>query len=277
MASSHRITGLLQAWSQGDDAALAALTPLVLAELRATALAYMRRERAHHSLQATGLVNECYLRLIDARAIAWQNRAHFYALSARLMRRILVDFARSRQSSKRGAGGEHTPFDERLVANEPGRDLVIDTDWCGVSPDGRWIAYGSAERGRQTIYVQPFPATGAGEFVARGLDTPCHPVWSPDRRELFYNPRPQGLEVVERHDGADVCLRQLLTGPAAVSADSSGATASVRHHSRWQGCDVGHSNRRTAWHVKHPRDAGCAQLVELTKPSAAWTIGGPRR
>lgn len=124
MASSHRITGLLQAWSQGDDAALAALTPLVLAELRATARAYMRRERAHHSLQATGLVNECYLRLIDARTVAWQNRAHFFALSARLMRRILVDFARSRQSGKRGAGGEHTPFDERLVANEPGRDLV---------------------------------------------------------------------------------------------------------------------------------------------------------
>ena len=124
MASSHRITGLLHAWSQGDDAALAALTPLVLAELRATARAYMRHERAHHSLQATGLVNECYVRLIDARAVAWENRAHFFALAARLMRRILVDFARSRQSAKRGGGAEHTSFNERLVPIEPGRDLV---------------------------------------------------------------------------------------------------------------------------------------------------------
>ena len=68
---------------------------------------------------------------------------------------------------------------------------------AAFSPDGRWIAYGSAERGKQTIYVQPFPATGAKyQLVAKGLDTPCHPVWSPDGRELFYNPRPQGLEVV---------------------------------------------------------------------------------
>lgn len=103
-SSSHRITGLLQAWSRGDDAALAALTPLVHTELRQLARAYMRRERRDHTLQATGLVNECYLRLVDARQVRWQNRAHFFALSARLMRRILVDFARARDYGKRGGG-----------------------------------------------------------------------------------------------------------------------------------------------------------------------------
>jgi RNA polymerase sigma factor (TIGR02999 family) len=125
MTSSHRITSLLQSWSRGDDAAMAELTPLVLAELRDMARAYMRRERANHSLQATGLVNECYVRLLQARPVDWQNRAHFFALSARLMRRILVDFARSRQYSKRGGGAEHVAFDDaQLVVVEPGRDLV---------------------------------------------------------------------------------------------------------------------------------------------------------
>jgi RNA polymerase sigma factor (TIGR02999 family) len=124
MTSSHRITSLLQSWSRGDDAAVAELTPLVLAELRALARAYMRRERSNHSLQATGLVNECYVRLLQARTVDWQNRAHFFALSARLMRRILVDFARSRQYSKRGGGAEHVPFDDTQPVVEPGRDLV---------------------------------------------------------------------------------------------------------------------------------------------------------
>jgi RNA polymerase sigma factor (TIGR02999 family) len=122
--SSHRITGLLQAWSQGDDAALAALTPLVHAELRTLARAYMSRERRDHMLQATGLVNECYLRLVDARQVRWQNRAHFFALSARLMRRILVDFARSRRYGKRGGEAQHVTLDEQRQGIEPGRDLV---------------------------------------------------------------------------------------------------------------------------------------------------------
>ena len=102
-------------------------------------------------------------------------------------------------------------------------------------------------RGKQTIYVQPFPATGAKyQLVAKGLDTPCHPVWSPDGRELFYNPRPQGLEVVSVTTAPTFAFGQLLTGSAAVSTDSSGATASVPHHARWQVCGAGHSHRRTA-------------------------------
>ena len=125
--SSHRITSLLQLWRQGDDDALAALTPLVHAELRKLARAYMRGERRDHTLQATGLVNECYLRLVDARKVEWQNRAHFFALSARLMRRILVDFARGREYAKRGGGSVHVPLsphDDQLRVVEPGPDLV---------------------------------------------------------------------------------------------------------------------------------------------------------
>lgn len=121
VSSSHRITTLLRAWSDGDDAALKVLTPLVHAELRRLARSYMRREPHDHSLQATGLVNECFLRLVDSRGIAWQDRAHFFALSARLMRRILVDLARSRQYGKHGGGARHVPIDDRLppVESEP--------------------------------------------------------------------------------------------------------------------------------------------------------------
>jgi RNA polymerase sigma factor (TIGR02999 family) len=125
-SASHRITGLLQAWSEGDDAALAELTPLVYAELRKLARGYMRRENRDTTLQTTGLVNECYLRLVDTR-VAWQNRAHFFALSGRLMRRILVDFARSRQYAKRGGGAPHVMLsstNEQPSMSEPGRDLL---------------------------------------------------------------------------------------------------------------------------------------------------------
>jgi RNA polymerase sigma-70 factor (ECF subfamily) len=123
-AVPHRITALLQAWTGGDEAALAELTPLVHAELRRLARVCMGGERRNHTLQATALVNECYLRLVDARQVQWRDRAHFFALSARLMRRILVDFARARQYRKRGGGAEHVPLAGDVPALEPGRDLV---------------------------------------------------------------------------------------------------------------------------------------------------------
>jgi RNA polymerase sigma factor (TIGR02999 family) len=123
-SAPHRITALLRAWGQGDDAALAELTPLVHAELRRMARRYVRRERRDLSLPATGLVNECYLRLVDAQQVDWKSRAHFLALAGRMMRRILVDVARARQYRKRGADAEHVPLDERLASPEPGRDLV---------------------------------------------------------------------------------------------------------------------------------------------------------
>lgn len=124
VSASHRITGLLHAWGQGDQAALAELTPLVHAELRRMARRYVRRERRDLSLPATGLVNECYLRLVDAQQVDWQNRAHFLALAGRMMRRILVDVARARQYRKRGGGAEHVAVDDQITAPEPDRDLV---------------------------------------------------------------------------------------------------------------------------------------------------------
>src|SRR5262245_28978861 len=123
-SASHRITGLLHAWRQGDQAALAELTPLVHAELRNLARRYVRRERRDLSLPATGLVNECYLRLVDAQHVDWQNRAHFLALAGRTMRRILVDVARTRRYRKRGGDAEHVAIDDQLMAPEPSRDLV---------------------------------------------------------------------------------------------------------------------------------------------------------
>ena len=119
------VTELLQAWSEGDDVALEQLTPLVEEELRRLARAYMRRERPGHTLQTTALVNEAFLRLTDARRVRWQDRAHFLGISARLMRRVLVDHARSRAYRKRGGGAKRVTLDERLVGSpEPGLDLV---------------------------------------------------------------------------------------------------------------------------------------------------------
>jgi RNA polymerase sigma factor (TIGR02999 family) len=104
--TSAEITRLLKAWGRGDAAALDRLTPLVYEELRRLARSYMRKEHPGHSLQATALVNEAFIRLVDARAIDWQDRAHFFAVSAKLMRRVLVDAARTKASAKRGGRAE---------------------------------------------------------------------------------------------------------------------------------------------------------------------------
>jgi RNA polymerase sigma factor (TIGR02999 family) len=118
-------TALLLAWSRGDDAAFDELVPLIHGELHRIARRHMRLERPGHTLQATALVNEAYLRLIDVKQMKWQNRAHFLAMAARVMRRILVESARSRRFQKRGGGAQVEPLDEeRIAAGEPGRDLV---------------------------------------------------------------------------------------------------------------------------------------------------------
>jgi RNA polymerase sigma factor (TIGR02999 family) len=112
-------------WGEGDEDALRRLIPLVHRELLQIARRCMRNEREGHSLQATALVNEAYLKLINARLVNWQNRAHFLAVSARLMRRILVDHARSRGYQKRGGDAARVSLDEELlVRNEPDRNLV---------------------------------------------------------------------------------------------------------------------------------------------------------
>ncbi len=118
------ISTLLRAWSAGDENALEALTPIVYAELHRLARHYMRGERPGHSLQATDLVNEAYMRLVDYKRMQWQDRAHFFAVSAQLMRRILVEHAR-RHNLKRGGGVQHVSLDEAVVV-DPDRttDLV---------------------------------------------------------------------------------------------------------------------------------------------------------
>ena len=105
-------TELLRAWSQGDGSALDRLVPLVYEELHRLARRYMRQERPDHTLQATSLVNEAYLRLIDVNRVEWRDRAHFLAVAAQMMRRILVEFARNRQRQKRGGGAVHVSLDD---------------------------------------------------------------------------------------------------------------------------------------------------------------------
>jgi RNA polymerase sigma-70 factor (ECF subfamily) len=118
------VSGLLRAWSGGDEGALEQLTPIVYKELHRIAHLQMRKERAERTLQTTALVNEAYLRLVDAQQVPWQDRAHFFAISAQIMRRILIDNAR-RHNLKRGAGFEHVSLgqaDLRAVPGDP--DLI---------------------------------------------------------------------------------------------------------------------------------------------------------
>jgi RNA polymerase sigma factor (TIGR02999 family) len=126
MTSAPRdITRLLLAWNNGDEAALEELTPLVYAELHRLARRYMGGERSGHTLQTSALVNEAYLRLIDWKNVQWQNRAHFFAVSAQLMRRILVDFARANAYAKRGGGAPHLDLEEvAVVSPDRGTDIV---------------------------------------------------------------------------------------------------------------------------------------------------------
>jgi len=123
--STHEVTQLLKAWTTGDEQALEKLTPLVYEQLHRAAQHYMAGQRSGHILQATALVNEVYLQLIDCGQMNWQDRAHFFAMSAHLMRRILIDFARSRGSLKRGGGALQISLDEApSVGSEPDPNLV---------------------------------------------------------------------------------------------------------------------------------------------------------
>jgi RNA polymerase sigma factor (TIGR02999 family) len=118
------VTGLLLEWRGGNEDALSRLIPLVHEELHRLADRYIQRERAGHTLQATALVNEAYLRLIDAKRVQWRDRAHFLAISARLMRQVLVDYARSRGYQKRGGGAVRVTLVEELAVDEPDLELV---------------------------------------------------------------------------------------------------------------------------------------------------------
>jgi RNA polymerase sigma-70 factor, ECF subfamily len=124
----HEITDLLQAWRRGDESALGKLTPQVYRELHRAAKGCMRAERDGHTLQTTALINELYLRLTDLKEINWQNRAHFFALCARQMRRILTDQARARQSHKRGDGVQPISLDEAPFVTVRSQPEVLQVD-----------------------------------------------------------------------------------------------------------------------------------------------------
>jgi RNA polymerase sigma factor (TIGR02999 family) len=126
--SSCEVTLMLQAWTAGDQSALEQLTPLVEAELRRLAHHYLAQERSNHTLQTTALINEAWVRLIDWKQVSWQNRAHFFGVSARLMRYILVDFARTRKQQKRGGRAHHVPLDEAAAVSADRSDDLIALD-----------------------------------------------------------------------------------------------------------------------------------------------------
>ena len=125
-AKPHEITELLEQWSGGNQAALDQLYPLVYEELRRLARSYMRREPKGHTLQTTALINEAYVRLVDQQSVRWQNRSHFFAISAQIMRRILVDHARRHLQAKRGGGAKRISLDEvMIVAKERSAEVLM--------------------------------------------------------------------------------------------------------------------------------------------------------
>lgn len=126
--AATQVTALLKAWGNGNETALDELVPLVESELRRLARGYMSRERAGHMLQTTALVNEAYLRLVDAKEVRWNDRAHFFGIAARLMRRVLVDHARQRASQKRGAGVKPVSLDDALLVSEAPDVELLDLD-----------------------------------------------------------------------------------------------------------------------------------------------------
>jgi len=128
MASSQELTALLLAWNGGDQDALEKLTPFVYEELHRLAKRYMAGERWNHTLQATAVVNEAFLRLIDWKNVRWQNRAHFVGVAANLMRRVLVDYARTRAYDKRGGGGLQVTLNDALLASQEQGVELLDLD-----------------------------------------------------------------------------------------------------------------------------------------------------
>ena len=179
--SAHNITALLTAWSGGDSHALEVLTPLVYEHLRKLAQGLMAGERPGHTLQATALVNEAFVRMVGARGVEWQDRAHFFTLAARLMRRILVDLARKNGNQKRGGGHHRTTLDEALVVSPgPDPDLVALDEALSVlaTMDPRKV---------QVVELKFFGGLDERE-IARTLDTSVDTVqrdWKAARAWLY--------------------------------------------------------------------------------------------
>jgi RNA polymerase sigma factor (TIGR02999 family) len=119
------VTQLLVNWSRGDQAALEQLMPLVYGELRRLAAAYLRRERSNHTLQSTALVHEAFMRMVSQQEVQWKNRAHFYGIAAQMIRRILVDYARSQRAEKRGAGAVKLELDEAMAVVQSAPEINL--------------------------------------------------------------------------------------------------------------------------------------------------------
>lgn len=158
--SSEQITSLLVAWTRGEESALTQLTPIVHRELRRLARSYLRRERSGHTLQTDALVNEAYLHLVDLSRVEWRDRTHFFALAARLMRRILVDYARARQYQKRGGGAERVALDDL-----PDLSVVRGADF--VALDDALSALAAIDpRKAQVVELRFFGGLTAAEIAA---------------------------------------------------------------------------------------------------------------
>jgi RNA polymerase sigma factor (TIGR02999 family) len=164
MKNSAEITKWLQAWSQGDQTALERLVPHIYDELHRLARAYVNRELPGHPLQPTALVNEAYLRLMNWKEARWENRAHFYGVTAQLMRRILVDFARERQYAKRGGGARLVPLDEAAAL-----PLPRDADFVALDDALQSLAEMDARKGR--IVELKFFGGLSTEEIAEMLNT----------------------------------------------------------------------------------------------------------
>src|SRR2546423_3233933 len=160
--SPQEITQLLMAWSDGDESALARLTPLVYDELHRLSHHYMSGERAGHTLQTTALINEAYIRLIDWKNVRWQNRAHFFGVAAQLMRRILVDFAREKQCLKRGGGALQMSLSEAA--------FVVQRDVDFVALDKALTALGNIDPRKMRVVEMRFFAGLSVDEVAKLLD-----------------------------------------------------------------------------------------------------------
>lgn len=145
---TQHVTALLAKWGGGDREALDALTPLIYDELRRLAKAYLRRERANHTLEGTALVHEAYMRLVDQRAVEWRNRSHFFAIAAECIRRILVDHARARVTAKRGGNEVKLSLDEALIPAAPAEGGV-EIDLIGL--DDALNALGAADHQQSRI------------------------------------------------------------------------------------------------------------------------------
>ena len=188
MGSRHEVSALLADWSNGNEAARDELIPLVYDELRRLAGHYMALERSGHSLQATALVNEAYLRLVDQRQVRWQGRTHFFALASRMMRRILVDYARSRHYAKRGGAARRVSLEDAMIVSAHKTPDVVALD------DALTRLAAIDFRKSQVVELRYFGGLSMGEIAAvlKISEVTVRRDWSTARAWLYREIRAAG-------------------------------------------------------------------------------------